>query len=731
MDFDFGINSLFIKSKLYLKSFFVAFLVSSFWVEPVFAQQGNDFGVGAVGQYIQLGGGNLIAIIGSIINIFLGFLGIITLVMMVYGGYLIMTSGGEEDKVRRGRDTLINAVIGLAIILASFAIVNFFINAFSDATRTGADKTSRTGSPNFQSYAASGALGDAIESHYPRRNQTDVPRNTKISVTFSKDISTKSILKNSNDTCWGDNGPTTTCNIKNGKVVSPDVPYYGDCLKESGGSKNTFEEGKDCDQIRTNAIKLAATSTKQIDAISSKNQIKLVGMAQYSEGKKAAKDFVFRPIATLGNNNTKEIHSVHLTNKIKEFKPNKKNEQALGSDGYKWQFEVATDFDYEPPKVINVHPDLSNKGNTSTIYKNEIISITFNEPIDPTRVQGTVNTGTSQFTNIIFNNTSTIGSWEVTNGYRTVEFKPSGTCGVNSCGDPLYCFDIDCPKNKKSCKRDYTVLARTAKLLNPNSNPNNWEGQAQSSGIMDMAGNVLDGSGNDLNGDGNKDGKPSIGNKLTEIDPQEKAADNFYWNFEIRNKIDRRMPYIKQIEPKVDADNLPSDKKIKLHFNMSMWKNSLDNIDLVEFNSSSSKIINPATGSELEDIWYYFDSQEKQIQGGADKTITEVKHRDLGPNGLDLFYVTKVSSSVKGVNQNCLYPGRGPDQTNNCQVVRDKNNNVVKSKSSNCVIDFSGYTNKTDTGCPYGSSASAAKSDINACSDFLRKVNRKNRTLAE
>jgi cysteine-rich repeat protein len=112
------------------------FSASSFFIpEIAFAQATNtDFGVGQISSTLQLGGGNLITIASRIINVVLGILGIIALAVILYGGYQWMTASGNEEKVQSAKDTLINGVIGLAIILASYTIVSFVINQFGSAT---------------------------------------------------------------------------------------------------------------------------------------------------------------------------------------------------------------------------------------------------------------------------------------------------------------------------------------------------------------------------------------------------------------------------------------------------------------------------------------------------------------------------------------------------------------------------------------------------------------------
>lgn len=68
-------------------------------------------------------------IIGSIINVFLGFLGIIFLVLLLYAGFLWMTAQGEPKQVEKAKEILKQSIIGLIIIVAAFAISNFVLTS--------------------------------------------------------------------------------------------------------------------------------------------------------------------------------------------------------------------------------------------------------------------------------------------------------------------------------------------------------------------------------------------------------------------------------------------------------------------------------------------------------------------------------------------------------------------------------------------------------------------------
>lgn len=70
-------------------------------------------------------------IISTIIQSFLGLLGVIFLLLIVYGGVIWMTAQGEEGKVEKAQKIIRNAIIGLIIVVSAYAISFFIINALS------------------------------------------------------------------------------------------------------------------------------------------------------------------------------------------------------------------------------------------------------------------------------------------------------------------------------------------------------------------------------------------------------------------------------------------------------------------------------------------------------------------------------------------------------------------------------------------------------------------------
>ena len=72
---------------------------------------------------------SLESFIATIINVVLAVVGLVSVFMIILGGFTYMTSQGDAAKVKRGKDTLLYGIIGLIIALVAFAIVNFVLES--------------------------------------------------------------------------------------------------------------------------------------------------------------------------------------------------------------------------------------------------------------------------------------------------------------------------------------------------------------------------------------------------------------------------------------------------------------------------------------------------------------------------------------------------------------------------------------------------------------------------
>lgn len=662
--------------------FVVVFLFGIF--QNVGAQQDDTFGVSPVEENIALSGTDIRVVVAQIIRAVLGLLGIISVSLIIYAGYTIMTAGGSEEKISQGKKILINAVIGLAIIMSAFTIVSFVINALSGATGIRGD--GRVSVPPYEeSFAGSGSLGEVVRDHFPFRDQKDVPRNTRIAVTFTEAVEPSSFIENTNNTCWeverGVNGdisrylgPTSTCVFSG---VNPDVPYYGDCLN----NRDDFDWQRDCDHLVTSSVQIAISEDIK-ESGSQEDLVRAVALAVYEKNSNNAYSFVFKPFSLLGSDVEDVWHEVLLTDDIK--KKVGEGESTVGifegqfHNFYLWKFQTNTEIDVDPPVVLAVFP-----ASEKTVKRNVIVQVYFSEAVDPTVVQGTLGPD-SAFYNLIFNNQSISGSWNLSSGYTLAEFVSDEECGKNSCGKMMYCLPVGCGGD--GCVDDtYGVLIRTARLFGANSE--SFEA-IPFSGVYDMAGNALDGVP-----DGLTQGQPKFPNGL--IEELDKQADNYYWGFSIENSIDRTPPYIVSVVPGVDAENLDPDADFQIEFSKLIWAASLfDNIQVEEYPD--------VVGGLVDDTFWSLPYAEKVF--GMEKTLSIIKHRKFGPNDLDLYYFPKISSQLQDVNQQCFYPGFGPKSgeekigSNLCNVVFDEiSGQVVSYNEANCV--GVNLDSDQDTGC--------------------------------
>lgn len=81
-----------------------------------------------LGPTFGLGTADLESTVIKIVQWVLGFLGLIAVIIILYGGFIWMTAAGNEDKVATAKKIIGAAVVGLIVILLAWAIVTFVIN---------------------------------------------------------------------------------------------------------------------------------------------------------------------------------------------------------------------------------------------------------------------------------------------------------------------------------------------------------------------------------------------------------------------------------------------------------------------------------------------------------------------------------------------------------------------------------------------------------------------------
>lgn len=112
------------------KSFLTLSFLTAVLILPYFVFAQNNAmdrleNIGTGGGYTQANETTVSEIIGTAVNAALGLLGVIFVILIIYGGYKWMTAAGNEEKSKEGTDIIRRAIIGLIIVAGSWAIWAF------------------------------------------------------------------------------------------------------------------------------------------------------------------------------------------------------------------------------------------------------------------------------------------------------------------------------------------------------------------------------------------------------------------------------------------------------------------------------------------------------------------------------------------------------------------------------------------------------------------------------
>ncbi len=511
-------------------------------------------------------------VIARIIRAVLGVMGILLTVLIIYAGFLYMTAGGDQAKTVKAKNIIKNAAIGLTIAVSAFTITQFILSRLLAAA--GISGISSSAAERYAEPLGAALNGKVVRDHYPPRDAVDVPRNVRIMVTFAEPVDPASIIP--------------------GFATDP--------------TASTLDADR---------VKIYPTAQRSSAALTG-TQVKVSVSADHQT-------FVFDPAPLLGNETQPTNYTVSLGSGIRT--PQNKN--LFAKNPYEWTFEVSTKVDLTPPKLLSVVP-LENR----THDRNVTVELTFDEAMDPVAASGVYDGAANRFSNIATRSSAPAGaatqpvngSFEISNGYRTVSFTTDHVCASDQCGNKVYCLPGSAA---------ITVDVRAATVDAANAPQAQVVGGGVD-GLTDAVGNSLDGNGN-----GKAEG-PSV--------------DSRRLSFSTNNNIDTRTPTLTGITPSILEPLVGPSSPTAVTFSMPMKASTLSNSNIQLW------------PDPYYAFWFVTSSENLGPDGhplavGEDAAATRVTlgHAPListEEGGHDYYPV--VTDDVRGNNQFCFYPAVGP-----------------------------------------------------------------------
>ncbi|MFH1089598.1 MAG: IPT/TIG domain-containing protein [Candidatus Uhrbacteria bacterium] len=228
---------------------------------------------------------SLVLLIANIIRVALGFVGVVAVCFVIYAGFLWTTAGGEEEKIKKAKAVMKNALIGLVIILSSFAIAQFFISRITTAMGGGvetnvSEENGCVGSecwevPDWTTTFVLNPLDTAcaatIQNYQPRFvfsqrvNKAEITENSKIRIDIAGDevagtftavggtaLSAQTFIFTPLDSCEDVSGffcfePNTTFDVTIDPTLESSAGYQIDCSNEDFPCDFSFTTGSGLD----------------------------------------------------------------------------------------------------------------------------------------------------------------------------------------------------------------------------------------------------------------------------------------------------------------------------------------------------------------------------------------------------------------------------------------------------------------------------------------------------
>lgn len=73
---------------------------------------------------------DLLILAGNVISILMVIAGFVAITFIIVGGFMYITSSGEPANIKKAKETIVNAVVGLIMAMVSFGVVKYVTGGF-------------------------------------------------------------------------------------------------------------------------------------------------------------------------------------------------------------------------------------------------------------------------------------------------------------------------------------------------------------------------------------------------------------------------------------------------------------------------------------------------------------------------------------------------------------------------------------------------------------------------
>lgn len=103
-------------------------------------------GITCIGDGVSCTPCDLIRVLLNAADMIVALSGTFGIVMVVYGGFVLVTAYGNDSRVKWGKDTIIASIIGIIIVMMAWTLINVIMEGFFEAS--GAAFRQVTGRPH-------------------------------------------------------------------------------------------------------------------------------------------------------------------------------------------------------------------------------------------------------------------------------------------------------------------------------------------------------------------------------------------------------------------------------------------------------------------------------------------------------------------------------------------------------------------------------------------------------